>query len=240
MRSMANFKTHLGVAAVGSGLLATVCLGAGMSSPQEVVTLSVVGTVGGLLPDIDLDHSSPTKLIFTALAIVFAFLAAFNRVASYSIVELWIVWGVAYGGVRYLALSVFSALTVHRGIFHSLVAALFFWFLATSLSYYLFALSALFAWSIGFFLFFGYIVHLLLDELFSVDLLNSRLKSSFGTALKIADFHNARTSLLMTAAALLMFFSTPSAQPFLDWVTNKQTYLNIADRFLPEALWFVL
>ena len=91
-----------------------------------------------------------------------------------------------------------------------------------------------------FFSFFGYIVHLLLDELFSVDLLNSRLKSSFGTALKIADFHNARTSLLMTAAALLMFFSTPSAQPFLDWVTNKQTYLNIADRFLPEALWFVL
>ena len=146
----------------------------------------------------------------------------------------------AYGAVRYLALGVFSALTVHRGIFHSLVAALFFWFLVTSLSYYLFALSALFAWSIGFFLFFGYIVHLLLDELFSVDLLNSRLKSSFGTALKIADFHNARTSLLMTAAALLMFFSTPSAQPFLDWVTSKQTYLNIADRFLPEALWFVL
>ena len=85
---MANFKTHLAVAAVGSGLLATVCLGAGMSDPQEVVTLSVVGTIGGLLPDVDLDHSNPTKLMFTALAIVFAFLVAFNRAAQCSIIEL--------------------------------------------------------------------------------------------------------------------------------------------------------
>ena len=237
---MANFKTHLAVAAVGSGLLATVCLGAGMSSPQEVVTLAAIGTMGGLLPDIDLDHSNPTKLMFTALALVFAFLVASNRAASYSIVGLWFVWGVSYGAVRYLALYIFSELTVHRGIFHSLVAALFFWFLATSLSHYLFDLSDLFAWSIGFFIFFGYILHLLLDELFSVDLLNSRLKSSFGTALKIADFSNARTSLLMTTAALLTFFSTPSAQPFLEWVMNKQTYLNIADRFFPEVVWLTL
>ena len=237
---MANFKTHLAVAAVGSGLLATVCLGAGMSSPEEVVTLSAVGTMGGLLPDIDLDHSSPTKLMFTALAIVFAFLVAFNRAAHYSIVELWLVWGLSYAAVRYLAWRMFSELTIHRGIFHSLVAALFFWFLATSLSYYLFDLSALFAWSVGFFIFFGYMLHLLLDELFSVDLLNSRLKSSFGTALKVADFNNARTSLMMTTAALLTFFATPSAQQFTAWVMNKQTYINIADRFLPEGMWFTL
>jgi len=237
---MANFKTHLAVAAVGSGLLATLCLGAGMNDPQEVVTLSAVGTIGGLLPDIDLDHSSPAKLMFTALGIVFAFLIAFNRSASYSIVELWLIWGLSYGVIRYLAWRMFAELTIHRGIFHSLVAALFFCFLATSLSYSVFDLDALFAWSIGFFIFFGYILHLLLDELFSVDFLNTRLKSSFGMAFKIADFNNARTSLMMTAAALLAFFMTPRAQPFTAWITNKQTYLNIADRFLPETMWFSL
>jgi len=237
---MANFKTHLAVAAVGSGLLATVCLGAGMSDPQEVVTLSAVGTIGGLLPDVDLDHSSPSKLMFTALAIVFAFLVAFNRAAHYSIIELWLVWAVSYGAIRYLACRLFAQLTIHRGIFHSLVAAFFFCFLATSLSYSVFDLNALFAWSIGFFILFGYILHLLLDELFSVDFLNTRLKSSFGTAFKIADFNNARTSLMMTAASLLAFFMTPRAQPFTAWIMNKQTYLNIADRFLPETMWFSL
>ena len=57
---MADFKTHLAVAAVGSGLL----------------------------PDVDLDNFSPTKLMFAALAIVFAFLVAFNRAAQCSILEL--------------------------------------------------------------------------------------------------------------------------------------------------------
>jgi len=57
---VADFKTHLAVAAVGSGLL----------------------------PDVDLDNSSPTKLMFPALAIVFAFLVAFNRAAQCSFIEL--------------------------------------------------------------------------------------------------------------------------------------------------------
>ena len=43
---MANFNTHVGVAAVGSGMLSTVCLGAGLSSPSDVATFAVVGTIG--------------------------------------------------------------------------------------------------------------------------------------------------------------------------------------------------
>ena len=230
---MANLKTHLTVAAMGSGLLATACIGADVHDKHEILALLVVGTIGGLLPDIDLDHSGPAKVMFTVVALVFAFMVAFNRAPSSSIVELWAAWGLSYGVVRYVAWRTFSRLTVHRGIFHSLVAAFFFWFLGTALSYHLFDLQPLFAWSIGFFIFFSYVIHLFLDELFSVDLLNTRLKKSFGTALKIADFKNARTSLSMAGAALILFFATPSLAPFAGWFTDSQTYTNIFQRLLP-------
>ena len=96
----------------------------------------------------------------------------------------------------------FAHPSIHRGIFHSLVVALFFCFLATSLSYSVFDLKALFAWSIGCFILFCYILHLLFDELFRVDFLNTRLKTSFGTTLKIVDFNDARTSMMMAPATL--------------------------------------
>lgn len=127
---MANFKMHLGVAAIGSGMVATLCLGAGLASVQEVAILSLLGTIGGLLPDIDLDHSTPTRLMFTALGLLLAFLAMFFKAAHYSVLELWLVWGATYLAVRYLAWRMFSDLTSHRGIFHSLAAALFFVFSA--------------------------------------------------------------------------------------------------------------
>ena len=201
---MANLKPHLTVAAMGSGLLATACIGADMHDKHEILALLVVGTIGGLLPDIDLDHSGPAKVMFTVVALVFAFMVAFNRAPSSSIVELWAAWGLSYGVVRYVAWRTFSRLTVHRGIFHSLVAAFFFWFLGTALSYHLFDLQPLFAWSIGFFIFFSYVIHLFLDELFSVDLEGARLKRSFGTALKLGDSRRPLSNLLMLITMLIL------------------------------------
>ena len=55
---MANFNTHLAVASVGSGLCATVAL-AGHAAPNNyLLTLTLAGTIGGILPDIDLRGSS--------------------------------------------------------------------------------------------------------------------------------------------------------------------------------------
>ena len=64
---MANFNTHLAVAAVGSGLCATVAL-AGHAAPQNyLLTLTLAGTIGGILPDIDLDKAIPSRILFSAL-----------------------------------------------------------------------------------------------------------------------------------------------------------------------------
>ena len=54
---MANFKTHVSVAAALSGVLATGFLAARVAEPKDVWLYFAMGTVGGILPDIDADHS---------------------------------------------------------------------------------------------------------------------------------------------------------------------------------------
>jgi len=66
---MANFKTHVSVAAALSGVLATGFLAAGVAAPKDVWLYFAMGTVGGVLPDIDADHSIPGRmfLVFSRL-----------------------------------------------------------------------------------------------------------------------------------------------------------------------------
>ncbi|MDM8546765.1 metal-dependent hydrolase [Candidatus Venteria ishoeyi] len=237
---MANFKMHLGVAAIGSGMVATLCLGAGLASVQEVAILSLLGTIGGLLPDIDLDHSTPTRLMFTALGLLLAFLAMFFKAAHYSVLELWLVWGATYLAVRYLAWRMFSDLTSHRGIFHSLAAALFFCFLGTAIAYHQFDAPRLTAWLVGFFLLLGYIIHLALDEIYSVDFENRRLKRSFGTALKLIDSRHLNNSGMMLGFVLLLFFMTPDFSPVTDALSNANTWQQLGSHLLPQGTWFAL
>jgi hypothetical protein len=237
---MANFKTHITVAAGASGMLATLCLGAKLASPQQVIALAAMGTIGGILPDIDSDHSTPVKILFTVLGGILAFLVMFSQADQYSLLELWMLWGLVYGLVRYVLYRLFADFTEHRGIFHSLVAALFFWFLTTTLVYQLFDVKRDFAWLTGFFVFFGFIVHLSLDELYSVDLLGRRFKKSFGTALKIVDLQDWKVSGLFILAMILMYLMTPSADTFWASFTNSTTYMNLWQRFWPQGSWFGL
>ena len=232
---MADFRTHMTVASLGSGLLSTVCLGAGVASPREVITLAVVGTIGGILPDIDSDHSSPIKILFTVLGFVGAFLVVFCHVEQYSILELWLLWVLVYLFLRYPVWLVFTRFTVHRGIFHSLAAGLFFGLFMTNLSYLVFACSPLLSWMIGSFICFGYTVHLLLDEIFSVDFMNTRIKRSFGTALKVIDYRNLTNSAVMIGSVYFLFLMAPDAGAFTDLFLNEEIYQNIYKRFWPSA-----
>ena len=233
---MADFKTHVGVAAVGSGLLSTMCLGAGITGPAEVVTFTAVGTIGGMLPDIDSDHSSPIKILFTALALTAASLAVFSRASEASILEIWAIAAVSYFIVRHLAWKLFAKLTVHRGVFHSVVAALFFWFLVTATSHKLLGIDELMAWTVGFFVFFGFMAHLILDEVYAVDMMRTELKRSFGTACKLFDYGNWKASLLMILAMVGAFQMAPSHEKFLEIVSSKDTYANIGERFCPDVV----
>ena len=169
---MAGFKTHittssvLGVAYGGAGALwlqspqgdipvATCILGAGLCS------------VGGMLPDLDSDTGVPLRetVAFIAATVPLLLMDRFSQMGFSS--EAMVAAGVVvYLAIRFGLLAVLKKFTVHRGMFHSLPAAL---------------ISA----EIGGGLLLGFLSHLILDEIWSLDFSHARIKSSFGTATKL-------------------------------------------------------
>lgn len=218
---MANFKTHLFVASGLSGVAAIACMKAGVVPAIETPVLLGLGAFGGLLPDIDSDHSVPIKISFNLLAFALAFLVMFLFVGRYTVIELAAIWLGVFLGVRYLVLELFIHFTVHRGAIHSLLAGAFFALCAVSLSHHLFSKPYPISWVYGAFTGFGFVVHLLLDELFSVDLLNRRLKSSFGSALKPVSLKQWRATLLLALATALVWSTVNYPAGFYTSAWNK-------------------
>ena len=58
---MANFRTHLAVGTIATGLLATMTMAANVVTPNQVVTLALAGAFGSVLPDIDLERSRSSR-----------------------------------------------------------------------------------------------------------------------------------------------------------------------------------
>ena len=88
-----------------------------------------------------------------------------------------------YLGIRFGISSIFKRFTVHRGMWHSLPAA----FLVSSIAFFICSSEdvklRLFK---SFAVFVGFCSHLVLDEIYSIDLQGQtvRLKKSMGTAMK--------------------------------------------------------
>jgi hypothetical protein len=219
---MANFNTHLSIATAAGTGAALAAVQVHLITGAEMPWFVFLGMVGGLLPDIDANNSRPVKLLFNVLAFmgVAAALHVFkDRYESYPLLML--VAGV-YFFVRYGMFAVFNALTVHRGVFHSVLAAVFFALLMTCISYRFLHWDILHAWLNGVFIALGFVVHLLLDEFYSVDLSNSRMKKSFGTALKLFSYNNMTASVLMILCTLMLCWMAPSPMPLLKAWKNVQ------------------
>ncbi len=235
---MANFNTHLAVAAVGSGLCATVALAGHAAPPNYLLTLTLAGTIGGILPDIDLEKAVPSRMLFNALGVIGAFIALLSLSKQYSIAELWIVWIAAYLFVRYGVHSVFFERTRHRGVFHSLLAGAFFMGLTAIIFDRVFGEPPALAWLTGLFVLIGFIVHLVLDEIYSVDIEGATLKKSFGTALKLFDYHSLRASALMAVAFAALVMAAPPAGDFYEIVRPPVLFAFLKSRLLPKGQWF--
>lgn len=228
----------MGVGTVVAGLLATLALATAIITANDVMAVALAGVLGGVLPDIDLEESRPSRLIFFFLGLFLSFCALFSSVSGYSIAELWLIWLGIFLGVRYGAQSVFHYFARHRGIFHSVIAGLFFLLATTFVFNQMLGKDPTVSWLAGVFLFVGYIVHLVLDELYSVDFSDNRIKRSFGTALKFFEYRNVKVSSLMTAATVALFFLTPSVNTFVDDLRSRDLGALIEDRLLPEGHWF--
>lgn len=229
---MANFNTHLGVAAVGSGMLATLCLQVGLVDEKDAILLASMGVVGGILPDIDLHYSYPSRILFSLLGIVVAFLWIFAAENDLPIIHLWGAGLGIYLLVRYPIWTIFQKITVHRGAIHSIGVAILFGFATAAISFHLFGRAAFLSWLIALFIFLGFILHLILDEVYSVDFMGKRLKRSFGTALKLLDFKDKTSSAIIISGIIGLWFVTPDARAFIDTITSAETYRVISERLL--------
>lgn len=233
---MANFNTHLTGGFIVSGVLGLVTYKAGLVGAQEFLLCVLAGTVGGLLPDIDSDNSTPIKLGFNLMSFVMAFSLLIHWRSELSLVSMLLLWLAGYAFVRYAIFAVFTKLTVHRGIIHSVPYMLVLALLCTSINYYVLDTPPATSWFYGAFLLLGSLVHLGLDEAYSVDLLNQRLKRSSGTAMKFYQDSQRYYYLGLYAILLVMIFVSPPFEPFWRKVSDPVTWWLLKDSILPEVL----
>ncbi|MCP4115811.1 MAG: metal-dependent hydrolase [Desulfobacteraceae bacterium] len=233
---MADFKTHLTVASLCSSVSSTMLLASAMATPQEVLLYFILGVVGGLLPDIDSDNSLSVRLLFTFIATVISFLVMFKQQADNTLIELFLVWVGSFAFIKFFLFSLFTKATVHRGIIHSIPAAVLFGFIATILLCRIFHFNDFVAWMGGVFVFGGCICHLLLDELYSLNLAGSGPKKSLGTAFKFGSIGNFRTTAFIYLLIGILFIATPEHKQFFSVILDTGTYKHL--KFFPKGQWF--
>jgi hypothetical protein len=151
---------------------------------------------------------------------------------------MWLVWLGTLVLVRYGAHAAFHRFSYHRGIWHSILAAVFFWFLTAAVYYRMMGYNEGVSWLAGGFLFMGYMTHLVLDEIYSVDVLDTRLKRSFGTALKFIDRDHWSDTAAVLIATILVFALTPSPKPFVEGISSRDMWAGLQQRLLPQDRWF--
>lgn len=254
---MANFNTHFNVAAVTTGLAAATLLSAEHINLNTALGLWFLGTLGGLLPDVDSDNSTSLDIIFnlfafSAVLMVLRYLSEslitenvnnimeVSRTISMtsvtgadkmSLSELIILPLIVYGIMRYLVRPIFEKITVHRGSCHSIAFVLLIALITMQIVWRVSPQNPegthIVAWLSGGFVFLGGIIHLTLDELYSVDLSNVRVKRSFGTALKLAEFKNKGVTLLTALLIVALSYTAPSPNLIIntlsDWSALKLT-----------------
>jgi membrane-bound metal-dependent hydrolase YbcI (DUF457 family) len=228
---MANFRVHVLGAAIPSAIAASLAVAGGLATPVVGAACFGLGVLGGMLPDIDADSSVPTRIIFGALAV---FAAAAVAIALRDAMAPWLVVLAALAAflVIRVGLRGFTAwLCVHRGLVHSLPFAALVGVLVVLAASRAFHLAPTPAWLAGVFLTGGFLIHLALDELYSVDLLGARMKRSFGTALKLGSRRQLLATAVLYGGVIGLLTVAPPADRFLRDVTSSRTRAAIAATF---------
>lgn len=209
---MADYKTHI---AVSSGL-GMVYGGLGhffYGMPFEDAMIATgLCSVAGMLPDLDSPSSVPHREMLTIISVL-APVLMLPRFEELEMTRGQIVFaaGFIYMFVRYVIGSLFQRYTTHRGMWHSIPAAMVAG-LATYLVChdYAFDIRLFKSWAVVL----GFVSHLVLDEIYAVNWEGKRIrmKSSFGTALKF--YSPSRSATLFTYASLFLMVAIASGDHY--------------------------
>lgn len=184
---MAGYREHIAVSStlgVAVGAAATFGLG---FTPAQGALAGYLTSFGGMLPDLDSESGKPIRELFSLLGAVVPMLTmghVFNAFQIESTPEsIMLTFIILYHVVRYGGAWLIGKLAVHRGMFHSIPALLI-----SSFAVYLTSASSLpsvkmlLASGIGI----GFLSHLVLDEMYSVEWTGVRIKLNrfAGSAIK--------------------------------------------------------
>lgn len=189
-----------------------------------IALMVILGIIGSLFPDIDLKTSRPSKyfrmfIYFLTTIFVISLLMSFQTeiIEYFEKIPYIVVSFVAIITsifLSYLVIKFFENTMIHRGIVHSvpfgivssIVLFEFIQVIKEILNTYNLIIN-IESVLISFIFFIGFITHLVLDEAYSVNLMDARLKKSFGTAFKFYDKKNKYgTFILWTIIAYYIHF----------------------------------
>ena len=239
---MANFNTHFTVAAGASAVVSGTLLSMEVVSPEQAVLAFAIGTLGGLLPDVDSSHSTSIKVGFNVLSLLLTIMLIFVKSSTYSLVEMLMVSIVVFLAIRYAFLEFFRKISKHRGMFHTIPVGIIWGIVVSILAHIFFDLDSLVSWVYAFMITWGYFVHLLLDETYSVDLGNRRMKKSLGTAFKLGMFKNTKqkihTAIIYLSIPLLLWFA-PDTSLIENALFSQEAWLTFKEIVIPyDGKWF--
>ncbi len=225
---MADFRTHItasSVLGVAYGGGAHAFFGVPLSTS---VLAGGLCAVSGMLPDLDSNSGRPLQesLAFGAAVVPMMMVERFQQL-GWTPESIVLAGAAIYVFVRFAVGEFLRRYTVHRGMFHSLPAAVIFGELAflltsgTDLRMRMYKAGAVVI---------GYVTHLVLDELYSIDFKRGRLrlKKSFGTALKMFShklWPNLSTYLKLGLLTYIVLYEPAwmddvRGQRHLDWAQN--------------------
>jgi membrane-bound metal-dependent hydrolase YbcI (DUF457 family) len=210
---MAGFKTHITVSTmlgVGYGV-------AGHFAGVPLASCMLAGglcSVSGMLPDLDSDSGVPVRESFAFAAAVVPMLML-DRFQQLGLTHeaMVLAGGLIYIAIRFGVAEIFRRYTVHRGMWHSLPAAAVAGLLAFLIcSTEDFGLRVFRSAAVVL----GFMSHLALDELYSIELRRGRLrtKKSFGTAMKLWT-HRSLWANVSTYAKLIILLALAFGDPYL-------------------------
>ena len=181
---MAGFKTHLLWGIAGGGTLAAIGLAKGHIDPKEAGAVAILGSLGGLLPDLDSDTGKPLELLFQLLSVIVpmsVYMLLRDRLGGDPAAML-IVFTIGYLAVQYLFCPLIKKITAHRGIMHSIPFAV----LCGQITFLIFSgIYRRTAFYYALAVFIGCMIHLMLDEFYSLSFKGGmpRFNKASGTAL---------------------------------------------------------
>ena len=186
---------------MGAGVSVAAYYGGGFTLAQSGAVF-LAGVAGGLLPDLDSDTGKALAFLFSFMSVLIPSLAFPRAVQimgdSPEVVICY--FTLSYLFINYVVCSIVKKLTVHRGIMHSMPFSV----LCALTAYLLFMDSGT---EVAFYaavaVFFGCLVHLVLDELHSFSFklgIFPYLKNSSGTALKL--YSNSPSATLVCYALI--------------------------------------